>query len=205
MRKGRKIGLMLVVFLVWNGGVALGGFQIGTRYLDDRPFDPDTDVLDINESLYLTMWTDEWVGGTMGQYMWALVCDWSLASITGGEAGPDAESRVVFYGSASDLWSVPEHEDGQSGLIGVPDETLDPGLYLDKLVYTPISAGDVEVRFLEVSSNSGAIIDVPDSIVIHQIPEPVTIGLFGLGGLLLVQRKQNKRGLKRKESNDGKR
>jgi len=200
---GKRSDLIVLVLLVGLGPAAQGGFQIGTRYLDDRPFDPDTDVLDINESLYLSMWTDEMVWGSMGQYIWALVCDMSMATITGGEVGPDVEWRVEFSGSASDLWSVPEHEDGQYGSIGSFE--LGPGLYLDKFVYTGISAGDVEVRFLEVSSSSGAIIDVPDSIVIHQVPEPVTIGLFGLGGLLLVRRKQNKRDLKRKEFDDGKR
>ena len=179
--------MILLVIVVILGPVAEAGFQIGARYLDDRPFDPDTDVLDISESLYLSIWTDEWVYGSMEQYMWALVCDRSLASITGGEAGPDALWGVVFYGSASDLWSVPEDEDGQSGSIW--DDVLPAGLYLDRFAYTPISAGDVPVRFLEVSSSSGGILDVPDSIVIHQVPEPTTIVLFGLGGLYVLRRR----------------
>ena len=189
MGKGRIVGLMVMALLLCNGGVVLGGFQIGTRYLDDSPFNRDTDVLDISESLYLSMWTDEWVYGSMGQYLWALVCDRSLASITGGEAGPDAVYSwgVEFSGSASDLWSVPQHEDGQYGSIG--GEELPGGLYLDNFVYTPISAGGVEVRFLRISSHSGGILSVPDSIVIHQVPEPMAIGLFGLGGLLVVRRR----------------
>jgi hypothetical protein len=125
----------------------------------------------------------------MGQYLWALVCDRSLATITGGEAGADAVYSwwVEFSGSASDLWSVPQHEDGQYGSIG--GEELPGGLYLDKFVYTPIYAGDVEVRFLEVSSSSGGILSVPDSIVIRQVPEPTTIAFLGLGGLFVLRRR----------------
>jgi hypothetical protein len=204
---GKRCGLIVLVVLLVFGAAAEAGFQIGTRYLDERPFDPDTDFLDIYESLYLSIWTDEDVLGHMEVYAWALVCDWSLAAITGGEAGPDAEWGVSFSGSASALWdvplSVPEDEDGQWGRIGGFE--LGPGVYLEKFVYTPEAVGNVTVRFVEINDSTGAILSVPDSIVIHQVPEPMTIGLFSLGGLLLVRRKQKKDGLKRKESNDGKR
>jgi len=191
-----KLGLIIIVVLALSSLVE-GGFQIGTRYLDDRPFDPDTDVLSLDESLYLSCYTDETVGGHMGQYIWALVCEASLASITGGEAGPDAYG-VEFSGSASDLWSipgsVPEDEDGQYGSFysdpeGAPGCVLYPGLYLDKFLYNPLSVGDVTVRFLELSSSGGEIISVPDSVVIRQIPEPMTVILVALGGLFVLRRK----------------
>jgi len=182
------IVLLTVVFL---GTVAQAGFQIGTRYLDGRPFDPDIDVLDISESLYLSMWTDEWVTGYMERYDWALVWNKSLATITGGEASPDAEIGFVFhfYGSAccSECgWFNPEDEDCQRGTI-MPFE-LPPGLYLDNFLYTPISAGDATVCFLEIHGGTGTIMSVPDSIVIHQVPEPMTLLLLGLGGLALIRK-----------------
>jgi len=187
----RQVMIVLLTVVVL-GAVAEAGFQIGMRYVDGRPFDPDTDVLDINESLYLSVYTDEPEHGHLNQYAWALVCDKSLANIMGGEAGPDAPWGVTFYGPASQLWdipgSVPEDEDGRYGAIeGVQD--IDPGLYLDKFLYTPISAGDVLVRFLRLDTSGGEIVRVPDSIVIHQVPEPVTIALLGLGAFFTLRRK----------------
>ena len=115
----KKSGLIIIVVLALTSLVE-GGFQISTRYLDDRPFDPDTDILTLDESLYLSVYTDETVIGGMGQYIWALVCEASLATITQGEAGPDAD--YVEIGPASWLWpipgSVPEDEDGRAGPIG---------------------------------------------------------------------------------------
>ncbi len=185
------IVLLTVMFL---GAVAQAGFRIGTRYVDGRPFDPNTDVLDINERLYLSISTDETVWGHMDVYVWALVCDKSLASISGGEAGPDVEWWVEFFGAASKLWSIPEEEDGQWGeIFGLE---LWPGLYLDNFVYTPLSACDATVRFLRIDDSSGDIQSVPDSIVIHQVPEPATITLFGLSGLLLLRRRQYKSNFK---------
>jgi len=182
---GKRSGLVVVVLLAL-GAPAEAAFQIGTRYLDDRPFEPDTDVLDINDSLYLSIWTDERVWGQMGVYEWAVVCEGSLATISGGEAGPDAKSGVTFLGSTPS-WLVPEEEHGQWGVI--QGEELEPGLYLDKFVYKPLSVGGVTVRLYEISYSTGAIEGVPDSIVIHQVPEPVTIGFLGLGGLFVLRRK----------------
>ncbi len=181
---GKRSHLIVLVLLLGLGSAAEAGFQIGTRYLDDRPFDPDTDLLDINESLYLSIWTDETVWGIMERYDWALLCDSMLAEISDGEAGPDAKWGVVFYGSAP-IWlpSVPEQENGQSGAIG--GDELDPGLYLDKFVYTPKAVGDATVRFLELHPGLGEIVSVPHSIVIRQVPEPMTVVLLGLGGFFV--------------------
>lgn len=191
---GRRVIIGMVVMVVL-AQVAQGGFQIGTRYLDDTPFDPDIDVLGLDESLYLSCYTDETVSGHMGGYYWALVCEASLATITGGEPGADATegSIFLFYGSAS---GFSENEDGQWGAIGNDDPSpgvfLEPGVWLDNFLYSPMAVGDVTVRFLEISSGSFTIVSVPDLIVIHQVPEPMTIILVGLGGLFLVRRSFSK-------------
>lgn len=77
------------------------------------------------------------------------------------------------------------------GAFGYPDDDpfYPPGLYADNFLYTPLSAGDTMVRFLELSPHGGEIWSVPDSIVIHQVPEPMTIILIGLGWLMLRKRK----------------
>ena len=202
----KKSGLIIIVVLLVLGTLTeaanepVGTWEIGTRYIDGTAFEPDTDMLDIGDSLYLSIYTEEAFGwaSTFGYY-WALVCEASLAGITGGEAGADATEGSIFYfyGSASDLWevpgSVPEHEDGQYGVIGnddpAPGVFLEPGVWLDNFLYSPMAVGDVTVRFLEISSVDGTIGRVPDSIVIYQVPEPMTIILVGLGGLFVFRRR----------------
>jgi len=188
-----KLGLIIIVVLALSSLVE-GGFQIGTRYLDDRPFDPDTDILTLDESLYLSVFTDEREFSSLTGYYWALVCDCSLASITDGVAGPDAYG-VEIRGPASLLWdvpgSVPEGEDGRYGAIWYEGDhpVYPPGLYMEDFLYSPMAVGDVTVRFLELSSSIGDIMSVPDSVVINQVPEPTTIILVALGALLLRRRR----------------
>jgi hypothetical protein len=47
--------------------------------------------------------------------------------------------------------------------------------------------GDVVVSLVHFNADF-AVDGVMDSIVIHQIPEPMTMGLLGLGGLFLRRR-----------------
>jgi len=53
---------------------------------------------------------------------------------------------------------------------------------LDSKLFHCLGLGDVEI----VLMNASAV--VIDSFIIHQVPEPVTIALLGLGGLLLRRR-----------------
>jgi len=65
-----------------------------------------------------------------------------------------------------------------------------PGLYADEILYSPRYPADVTVSFW---SNRGQL-DPPDpylidSVVIRQVPEPMTITLLILGALLLRSRR----------------
>jgi hypothetical protein len=57
------------------------------------------------------------------------------------------------------------------------------GLVLDGLVFHCEAVGDVTLSVFDLDGN------VLDSQVIHQIPEPITMVLLGLGGLFLRRRK----------------
>jgi hypothetical protein len=71
--------------------------------------------------------------------------------------------------------------------IGIVDST-DPftqpdGLVIDGLIFHCEGLGEVRLSLLDVDLN------VHDSLTIHQIPEPITFALLGLGGLFLRRRK----------------
>jgi hypothetical protein len=79
-------------------------------------------------------------------------------------------------------------EDGVGGgvllslLSSIPAGTIFDGI--DFLCNTQ---GDTTLKLYTLDSSFG-VSGVADTVVVHQIPEPVTIALFGLGGLLLRRR-----------------
>jgi len=64
------------------------------------------------------------------------------------------------------------------------------GLLVDGILFHCDAPGDVTLSLVMISGDAGSeVIDVFDTVVIHQIPEPMTMGLLGLGGLFLRRRK----------------
>ena len=193
----KRLSLIVIVALLVLATLAnavdepVGTFKIGTRYLDGTAFEPDTDILDIGDSLYLSIYADEgfYWPSSFG-YLWALTTDSPSATITGGVKGPDAY-MVVFYGSTNDLIGDPP--DGQCGRIELEDFVpgiYGPGLYMDDFLYSPHSVGEAAVNFWHLTPSPGwEPYGVVDSIVITQVPEPMTITLLALGVLFLSRRK----------------
>ena len=61
-------------------------------------------------------------------------------------------------------------------------EDIDTGVYLD-FDFHCLALGDAVIVVRDGSGN------ITDSILVHQVPEPMTIALLGLGGLLLRRRR----------------
>ena len=71
--------------------------------------------------------------------------------------------------------------------VGVVDAsepyTTPDGLVIDGLIFKCLGDGDVVLTLTD------ADLGVLDAVTIHQIPEPLTLGLLGLGGLFLRRRR----------------
>ncbi|MCK4294029.1 MAG: PEP-CTERM sorting domain-containing protein [Planctomycetes bacterium] len=194
MIRRTMIAVMVMVVLLGLGSLAeavwlpVGTFKIHTRYLDGTAFEPNTDVLGIDDSLYLSMYAEEdfWWGSSFGYY-WALVCDPSLATITGGVLGPGAAYGGWIAPTDGLLYGV--DGEGRRGKFE-PDEfeRYPAGLYADDFLYSPQSVGDVTVSFWQLGREDDPY-GVVDSIVINQVPEPASIILLGVGGVLMRRRR----------------
>jgi len=68
--------------------------------------------------------------------------------------------------------------------ISDPIDPIPQGKVIDGLLFHCIGEGDVILTLLD-----GLDFSVLDSLTIHQIPEPITFALLGLGGLFLRRRK----------------
>jgi len=161
-------------------------------------YDPiDTQlVLMPSQTLWIGIYNDTaGVPGATGQGVWFLGIDTTGHVHNGSWTGAFVQYKPplvagapenVYYGTTEadvygdgslllDIWEVnmsdgnPTHFQG----IGV----------LDAKEFHCDAMGDVVIDLL----NDG--MEIIDSIVIHQIPEPATIALLGLGGLLLKRRK----------------
>jgi len=70
-------------------------------------------------------------------------------------------------------------------IISVPQSPLPIGTVIDQIIFHCEAPGDV----LLTLSGDMYISGVFDTQIIHQIPEPMTMALLGLGGLFLRRRK----------------
>jgi len=179
----KKSGLIFIIVLLALAPLGQADFQIGTRYIDGTPFEPDTDILGLDENLYLSMYAEEFFPSGSAVVHWQLLCDPSLATITGGVLGPEAYDGIIYAHPGGrgrqgwfdyDPWLGPGYE---------------PGVYADNFLYTPQSLGDVTVEFWSSRGGLSGEMELVDSIVITQVPEPMTITLLALGALLLHRRR----------------
>jgi hypothetical protein len=122
---------------------------------------------------------------------WALVTDLAYGSISNGNTYiPPAPSMSAILGTAGLLGiPVPAGYDGPAGAIsGSPGETAPPGVYFDDFIFHCEAVGDATIQLW--TTPDGVTMTLQDTLIIHQVPEPMTITLLGLGGLLMLRRRK---------------
>jgi hypothetical protein len=143
--------------------------------------------------IHLDIWTDADIAPQVGETYWALAAQTTGAAISGGiilePYASDETLTIKIDDDARDFGWVPLPE-GENGVWGSVFSTggsipVDATIY-DEILFHCQGPGDVTVTLYETDFvNSEPI----DSVIIHQIPEPATVMLLGLGGLLLRRRK----------------
>jgi hypothetical protein len=139
---------------------------------------------------------DIWTDATIQQFdggSWMLICDSSLGSLAPGIplVGGFSFGDPVYVSENPSIipppW--PPDPDGIWGFYAAFSEIPAGTVLYDEIVFTCLAVGDVTLYLLDAPDGEQASI-IYDTVVVHQIPEPITIVLLGLGGLLALRRRK---------------
>ena len=170
-----------------------------------NPLDPQpTDItINVSDELILDIYTTTMIyAGAIGEGDWFLMCDTNLGSISGGVANAALVATgnvlAIYDGKATGAWQIDDPFDGVGGAVVVLGAPIMAGdtLY-DNILFHCGALGDTVITLVQgqaiVSTQGDPYFEVTgtyDSVVIHQIPEPMTMALLGLGGLALIRRRK---------------
>jgi hypothetical protein len=181
--------LMLVLGLTSLASANLVGLQISVNGMMVE--DPPVINLQPSQTATLDIFTDIGIPAMSSRDM-VLIVDTGCGLITGGVAlKPNASAGLVVYTAQENAYYVPEGQDGGLFSMASYGDAI-PGMtkLFDYITFHCESLNGPTVITLaeldEEGSYTGAIYD---TVTINQIPEPATIALLGLGGLLLRRRK----------------
>jgi len=188
MKKLLILVLVLGLVSVANAAMTLKISVNGITDIDDSQIN-----IQPSQHLVLDIWSSGYSGVADAMYC-ALVVDTKLATITGGVVKiPPAPTWSAMHGPSARTDAYPglnADEDGPYGSIaGSPvGEVAPAGVYFDEFDFHCVALGDTIIRLISTVDFETFI--VQDTLVIHQvIPEPASMLLLGLGGLLLRRRK----------------
>jgi hypothetical protein len=140
-----------------------------------------TATLSIISDATISAGVGEWAG-------WALVAETSMATISGGVVIPSDPGFAIFDGVAAGAgFTPPDGMEGVSGTILAVNGPVAAGTLFSNITVTMINWGAVNIEL--VGTQDYVNTQVLASGVILYIPEPITMTLFGLGGLFLRRRK----------------
>jgi hypothetical protein len=135
--------------------------------------------------------------GVFESHNWALVVDSAFGSISGGVAlvqpgvnqmggiAPDPDSDVLPDEPLAGVWGIMSN----TTFSPIADGTV----FVDQIEFKCVGEGDAVIQLYEMvsgvpfPSQGGTLMD---EVIIHQIPEPMTIALLGFGGLLALRRRK---------------
>ena len=186
----RKLLMLMLVLGVASGAYA--GFSISLHETDGVTLYDGRDLVSSDE-----LWLDiDATSATQGEYAyWALVVESADGTISGGAAvggGGNLNSvddptwgilpyYFVAYGGVSATAS------GVTGGMFDSGGAVLNGQQINQVLFHCEGVGDATVQLW--LSPDFATYSMVDTAVISQIPEPMTMALLGLGGLLLRRRK----------------
>ena len=175
--------LMLVLGLASAANAALEISVNGDK-------DPIDSQIEIEPSQHLTLdiWTTTQILPGVGEGYYVLACNAADATISGGASQFPTEPGLSIEGDPGGVGiPLPPGHDGVWGAIALSVlPSIDAGSVLFDLIdfHCIWQPNDVVITLYDADT-----MQVLDTVTIHQIPEPASMLLLGLGGLLLRRRK----------------
>ena len=149
-----------------------------------------------SQNLTLDIWANtDIVPMGAGEGDWILVCNPAVGTIAGGVPVPYGDVTLIGPVAAQgNVVGLPAELGGVAGSIILFGTTIliPTGTTLfDEILFHCEAPGDVVISLERITPDWEYTGEIYDTVTIHQvpIPEPMTIMLLGLGGLLLRRRK----------------
>ncbi len=184
---------LLILMLVASLSALANGQMMLSISVNGNPEPLDSYyVLVPSDTLMLDVYASPgWVTGGPDDKYWAIVTDPHCATVSGGVAViPPAPDMSMILPTA-DWDEVFPGEGGVFGSIAGSPSSPSPapsGTYFDEILFhCESNNGDTLIQLW--TTLDFETFNLEDVVIIHQIPEPATIALLSLGGLLL-RRKQ---------------
>jgi hypothetical protein len=180
-----KLLALLLVLTVTS--VASATLQISVNG-NLEPVDSEI-IIEPSDVITLDIWTDA-VINPFEAITWMLVCDTSLGTITHEKATTHPAMTISGYTVDFPAIIPPAGEEGIWGIAANTTITPVPAgtVLADLIEFHCERPGDVVISLYDAPDGSPPT-QLFDSVIIHQIPEPASMLLLGLGGLLLRRRK----------------
>jgi hypothetical protein len=186
--------LLIFVLVLGMASMASAVLQISVHNVPPGgetwdPMNPADSEITIGPSqwLMIDIWTTTPIYLGHGEGYFLLGIATTKGTLTGGVSKYPTDNEVVYYsGMGTDY--LPAGEAGDLVGIATFRGAGNPitGIIVDEILFHCEKAGDGAINLYSTDWVTPTLID---SVIIHQIPEPATICLLGLGGLLLRRRK----------------
>jgi hypothetical protein len=191
----KLLTLVLVLGLTSMAYAIPTGWQISVGG-NPEPED-STIILEPSDIIILDIYSTLPITPGSGEGYWALVASEACATISGGYAVPEhADYFIEIYDDAKGAGGMPIPDGPQGPENGVWGQTftfgaeIPPGILYDGIEFhCETDNGPTVVTLYQITDN-WELGEILDQVVIHQIPEPTTMALLGLGGLLLLRRRK---------------
>ena len=189
--------LLVLMLVLGVASVATAGLQIS---FEGNPDPVDTEIwMDPSQIAELDIHGQ---GAGTGDYVYyMLLVDQAEGTITGSDAGVQwgSLSKIDYFTNEwptyyLDPWigragySKPPM-DGIAGYVGDSSGAGFSGLLVDGIMFHCEGPQDAVIKLLVSDTNAAGSWTLEDQLIIHQVPEPITMGLLAVGGLFLRRRK----------------